>query len=419
MNRTYLVLRHELLATLRRRSFLFAAFGLPLLAILVFAVIAIVKDDSKSNSGTASAPVAKPPMIKKEGYVDQSAIIRALPPDIPHDRLVAHADEADARRALRAGETTAYYLIPERYVEDGEVFYVYPDSRSLKSNGQDWVIRRTLLFNLLGGDVELTNRVWNPLDLESTNLAAKPSKSQSAGGRPDRLVRFLPAIMCILFYIFLLTASNSLLRNISSEKENRTIEVLLLSISPRQLLVGKMVGLGITGLLHTIVWVGAFCAILQISGYSFDLSEAAKIPISILVWSVVFFVLGFALYGSLMAGFGALVPKIKEANHASYIAMIPLFVGYGVGILAPLADSANAWLPVGLSMFPLTAPVVMMMRLTTGEVPIWQLLVSVGVLAATAYVTVRAVAAMFRAQHLLSGQSFSMRRLFRVLFERA
>jgi ABC-2 type transport system permease protein len=154
-------------------------------------------------------------------------------------------------------------------------------------------------------------------------------------------------------------------------------------------------------------------------GYTFDLSEATKIPVSIVAWSVVFFVLGFALYGSLMAGFGALVPKIKEANHASYIAMIPLFVGYGVGILAPLADSANSWLPVGLSMFPLTAPVVMMMRLTTGDVPIWQLLVSVGVLAVTAYVTVRAVAAMFRAQHLLSGHPFSVRRFLRVLFERA
>jgi ABC-2 type transport system permease protein len=225
--------------------------------------------------------------------------------------------------------------------------------------------------------------------------------------------------MCVLLYIFLLTASNTLLKNISSEKENRTIEILLLSVSPRQMLVGKMIGLGIAGLLHTIVWVSAFCVILQISGYTFDLSEATKIPVSIVAWSVVFFVLGFALYGSLMAGFGALVPKIKEANHASYVAMIPLFVGYGVGILAPLADSANSWLPVGLSMFPLTAPVVMMMRLTTGAVPIWQLLISVGVLAVTAYVTVRAVAAMFRAQHLLSGHPFSVRRFLRVLFERA
>ncbi len=99
--------------------------------------------------------------------------------------------------------------------------------------------------------------------------------------------------------------------------------------------------------------------------------------------------------------------------------MIPLFVGYAVGILAPLADAANSWLPVGLSMFPLTAPVVMMMRLTTGEVPLWQLLVSVGLLAVTAYVVVRVVAAMFRAQNLLSGQPFSVRRFFGVLFGHA
>jgi ABC-2 type transport system permease protein len=419
MNKTYLVLRHELLMTMRRRSFLFAAFGLPLLATLVFAVLAIVKDDSKNGGGTATAPAARTPVIEKEGYVDQSGTIKSLPPDIPPDRLVAYADEAAAKRALNAGKTTAYYLIPRGFVEDGEVYYVYPDSRPLKSDGQDWVIRRTLLFNLLGGDAELTERVWNPMHLESTNLTAKPSKAPSVAGRSGRLLRYLPAIMAILFFIFLLTASNILLKNISSEKENRTIEVLLLSVNPRQLLVGKMVGLGIAGLLHTIAWVGAFCAILQISGYAFDLSEASTIPVSILAWSVVFFVLGFVVYGSLMAGVGSLAPKFKEANHASYVAMIPLFVGYGVGILAPLAGSTNSWLPVGLSMFPPTAPVVMMMRLTTGHVPIWQLLVSVGLLALTAYVVVRAVAATFRAQHLLSGQPFSMRKLFCVLFDRA
>jgi ABC-2 type transport system permease protein len=232
-------------------------------------------------------------------------------------------------------------------------------------------------------------------------------------------MRYLPAIMAFLFYIFLVSASNILLRNISSEKENHTIEVLLLSVTPRQLLVGKMVGLGIASLLHTIVWVVAFYAIMQINGYAFDLSEAASIPISIFLWSITFFVLGFAVYGSLMVGVGALVPKLKEANHASYVAMIPLIIGYAVGVLSPLADAANSWLPVALSMFPLTAPIVMMMRLTTGEVPLWQLLVAVGLLAVTAYVVVRVVAAMFRAQILLSGQPFSVRRFFGVLFSPA
>ncbi len=124
-----------------------------------------------------------------------------------------------------------------------------PDSRSLKSDGQDWVIRRTLLFNLLDGDDRANRTNLEPDESRGDESRAQNHlRSQDAAGPPSRLVRYLPAIMAFLFYIFLLTASNILLRNISSEKENRTIEVLLLSVTPRQLLVGKLVGLGIASL---------------------------------------------------------------------------------------------------------------------------------------------------------------------------
>jgi ABC-2 type transport system permease protein len=278
------------------------------------------------------------------------------------------------------------------------------------------MIRRAILFNLLGRDAERTEFIWNPMNLESTSLAATGKKV--AQDRPSRLLRLLPAAMAALFYVFLATSSNILLKSVSSEKENRTIEVILLSVSPKQLLVGKVVGLGIASLLQTMMWIAAFYVIMRINGYAFDLSDAARIPLSVLGWTLVFFSLGFAVYGSLMAGVGALVPKIKEANHASYVAIAPLIVAYAVALLAPLAGAANSWLPVVLSMFPLTAPVVMMMRVTTGEVPVWQLLVSVSLLMVTAYVIVTAVAAMFRAQYLLSGQPFSVVRFLRLMLGR-
>jgi ABC-2 type transport system permease protein len=90
-----------------------------------------------------------------------------------------------------------------------------------------------------------------------------------------------------------------------------------------------------------------------------------------------------------------------------------------VGLLAPLAEASRGALPVALSLFPLTAPVVMIMRLTDGSVPLWQLLLSAGLMVVATYLIVRAVAAMFRAQHLLSGQPFSVRRYFGALLGRA
>lgn len=417
MNKTLLVLRYELLATLRRRSFLLMAFGIPLLAILIFAGATIVKGNSTGNSDAMSETGTFE--LKVEGYVDQSGLISVIPPDIPPGHLLAYAGEEQARQALEAGDIAAYYVILEDFVETGEIFYVYPDTTPLISDGQDWLMRRTLLLNLLDGDTELADRVWDPMDLEVFNLALEPQQDGGLGYQSNLLIRYLPAIMAILFYVFLLTASNILLRNISSEKENRTIEILMLSLNPRQMLAGKIIGLGIASLLQTIFWVGTLFTLMNMGGGTLGLPEEFALPVSILAWGLVFFTLGFAMYASLMAGVGALVPKLKETSQASFVAMAPLMIGYMVGFLSPLAEAPHGAIPTVLSLFPLTAPIVMMMRLTVGNVPLWQLLLSAGLMAVTAYAIVCAVAAMFRAQHLLSGQSFSVKRYFGALLGRA
>jgi len=210
------------------------AFGIPLLAILIFAGATIVKGNStdsadKQHPGNATSETET---LEVEGYVDQSGLISIMPPGIPPGHLLAYADEEQARQALESGDIAAYYVILEDFVETGEIFYVYPDTTPLISDGQDWLMRRTLLVNLLDGDIELADRVWDPMDLEVTNLAPEPQQDRGLGYQSNLLIRYLPAIMAILFYVFLLTASNILLRNISSEKENQTIEILMLSLTP-------------------------------------------------------------------------------------------------------------------------------------------------------------------------------------------
>jgi ABC-2 type transport system permease protein len=121
------------------------------------------------------------------------------------------------------------------------------------------------------------------------------------------------------------------------------------------------------------------------------------------------------VYASLLAGAGALAPRLKEAGGANFIAMAPLMAGYLVGLMATLTGTTHEGLPVALSLFPLTAPVLIVMRLTDGLVPAWQLWLSAGLTYATAFFIFRAVAAMFTAQTLLSGQPFSLKRYLRAL----
>ena len=413
MNKTFLVFRHELATTFRRRSYLLIGFGPPILAAIVFIVISFVRGDDGSSTIAQNVPL--PPEIETEGYVDQSGLIRLIPDSIPSGRLRSYPNEELAQEALASGQITAYYLIPADYMQRGELYYVYPDSKPLLSDGQEWVILRTLVENLVD-DPELASLVWDPVHLEWTSLAAS---GQPGDVESNEVVQFIPAIMVILLYVSFMMSANLLSENVSSEKENRTMEILMVSISPRQMLVGKVAALGAAGLVQIIVWVGTAYLIINLGGTTLALPEGFSIPASILFWGVVFYLLGYAVYGSLMAGVGALTPRLKEAGQASFIVLSPLMIGYLVGLLAPMAGETEAVLPVVLSIFPLTAPVLMMMRLTDGSVPLWQLLLTAALMLGTAYLIIRAVAAMFHAQNLLSGQPFSPRRFFRALLGRA
>jgi ABC-2 type transport system permease protein len=391
---------------------------------LIFVVVSILKSDT-SSSGDVSPSIAESTELKVEGYVDQAGLIHSIPEQIPSDHLLPYLSEEHAQQALEAGEIVAFYIIPEDYIEKGEFIYVHPTYSPTSSDGQEWVMRRTLLVNLLDGDTMLADKVWNPMNLNVTNLAPKPQydryaeedcSSPGPACESSTLVRFIPFIMAILFYMFITMGSSLLIRNVSGEKENMVMEILMLSIHPRQLLTGKLIGLGIASLLPTIAWLGAGYIILRLGGGVLNLPGELTIPPSLLVWGIVFFILGYAVYASLMAGAGALVPNLKEIAQATWVVMIPLFVGYIVAVLAQ--EAPHGALPTALSLFPLTAPIVMIMRLTIGGVPLWQPLLAAGLMALTAVFVVRAVARMFRAQALLSGQPFSARRFAKALLGR-
>lgn len=429
MSKTLLVIRQELINTFNRRSYLVVAFGIPLLAVMILGVVKVVQSRSGESATTSNSP-SEEWQMEIEGYIDQSGLIQIIPADLPEGHLISYENEEQAQAALASEEISAYYIVPTNYVENGEIFYVFPESRSLIKDGQEWVMKWTLMVNLLGGDLEAAARIWNPVgELSERIISASPAEGDTAASeacaRPgsaceaNELIQFIPSIMAILFFMSFMTTSTMLFNSIGIEKENRTLEVLLLSISPRQMLAGKTIGLAAAGLIQTIVWLGAVYTIFNLGGSTLSLPEDFTFPADILLWSLILFLGGFGIYASLMAGVGAMVPKMKDAGAATMIAMGPLLLGYMVGILAPIAEMADAIVPFILSFFPLTAPIVMVMRLTNSLVPLWQLLLSTGLILATNVLINRATASMFQAQYMLSGQPFTVKRYFQLLLNRS
>lgn len=408
MKKMLLVLRQEVLVTVLRPSFLFGMFGLPLIGVLIFVVFSRM-NQNQSTAGIVTQIMTEQMGVEAEGYVDLSGLIRILPEDMPEDMLIAYPDESAAQQALELGEIAAYYIVPADYLESGEIIYNRPDFNPISARGKSDTFEWVLLLNLVNGDEELATLTYGPKKLEKVSLAPEPERDQA-----NMLSFWLPYAVTLIFYMVIMSAASLLLSSVAKEKENRVIEILMVSVTPHQLLTGKVVGLGIVGLLQTVIYVGTGRALLTAGGRTFNLDAAFQLPASFMVWAVVFFLLGYAVYASLMAGLGALVPNLREASQATMVIVLPLIIP--LFLIGVMIEQPNGLIAMVLSMFPLTAPVAMMLRLSATTVAWWQPALATILLLFTAILVLRAVAGIFRAQTLLSGQQFSVKLYLRALF---
>jgi ABC-2 type transport system permease protein len=408
MNKSLLVLRNETMMTVSRRSFLLIAVGIPLLMMAVTLGLWFI--DRPGN--VTPTENARPQAAQIEGFVDKSGIITRLPSDIPPSKLLSYADEQAANQALTQGAIQAYYVIPRDYMATGKLTYVDPQANLTTSARSVGVMQWTLLFNMMDGDAERAARVWNPMRLKTTALT--PVQTTDTSSR----LFMLPYFIVFAYYI-VVVMSGSLLRNsMGDEKKNRVQEILLTSITPMQLLVGKITALGIVGLLQMLLWASTGYIMLRVMGQTNLLPASLHLSPSLIIWTAVFFLLGYAVYGSLLGGLGALTgPNAPGSSTADITVLWPTIIP--LVLWGPIVDTPGSALATVLSIFPLTSPIAMLMRMIVGEVPAWQLALSVALLIVTAYLVLRGVAALFRAQNLLTGQPFTMRGNIAMLLGRA
>jgi ABC-2 type transport system permease protein len=418
MNKTLTVVRYELRTTMMTFTFLFTVLGLPLISALVYSGLASL---NHGEMGAAEEILAvavgesEPDPFQEipDGYVDQSGLIHALPTSIGPDVLRGFSDEASARRALERGEIRAYYLVPENYLASGELVYVQskfnPVSAFQQAKLMGWILR----VNLLGGNEQLAAQIEEPMDLEVTVLEPKSDRDES-----NLLVMLQPYLILVSFFLINMMSASSLLFSIRRERDNRALEILVSSLPSRQLLTGKLIGQGLASLLRTLMWMGTGYVFLKITGQAMDVPQEFQLQPVFLIWVLVFFFLGYMLYASLMAGLGALAPYLREVQYATMFFFLPMMIPVFM-FLTFVRDPNGAW-ATGLSLFPLTAPAAMLARLaSTNDVPVWQIWLSAGLLVLTALLVIRVTAGLFRAQILLAGETFNLRRLAAVLSGRA
>src|SRR5680860_330863 len=287
------------------------------------------------------------------GYVDQADFIK-LPPNVPSELLRPFATEAEARGALETGEIGSFYLIPPEFLQSTEVTLVQEELQPLSFGGTGPLFEYVLSYSLLG-ETRLAAAFSEPLSRVEVQGDAVGGGEETTLTVGAELVPF--AMLFILFFI-LVSSSSYLLQSVTKEKENRTAEVLFL-------------------------------------------------------WLVAYLLLGFVAYGSILAALGALVPSQREGAQLMFAVLLPLMIPLWFNYI--LTSHPNGIPAVALSLFPLTAPVAMVMRLAAAAVPVWQPLLGLAGLGVTAYLFVLVGARIFRADTLLSADTFSRRRLVEAL----
>jgi ABC-2 type transport system permease protein len=400
---TWLVMRQEIINTLTRRSFLLTAFGIPLISSLLFAAVSLV-NRSAPDAVTEIMNPARPGAGVPEGFVDLSGLIDTLPENISADELRVYPDENAAELALVHGEISAFYVIPEDYIEQGEIQLISSDINPMDTINRGSNIDNLLEVNLLDGDAHLAAMVANPFLLQVMILNPSTRLSENTP-----LAFFIPYIVMLLYYMLILMSAGFLVSSVNKERESRVLEIMLVTLTPRELLTGKFVGLGLIGLLVNVLWVGTAYSLLVISGTTFELPAEFQISPNILLWGVAYFLLGYAVYASLLGAVGALVPNLRETSQATMVVILPMMIP--LMFVSVLVNQPNGFLAILLSLFPLTSPVTMMLRLSITSVSAWQLVLSVILLLLTAVLILRVVARMFRAQTMLSGQPMSLKNI--------
>ena len=159
-----------------------------------------------------------------------------------------------------------------------------------------------------------------------------------------------------------------------------------------------------------LAWVGVMWLVVTFGGRPLSIPAGFKLPTGLLLWAGLYAFLGYAMYGSQMAGLGALAPDIKDVRGATFIVLLPLVIVYMLVIAIVIKPDGP--LALFLSLFPLTSPVGMITRMSATEVPLWQGLLAAVLQLLAAVFIIRLVARLFRAQHLLSGQAFELKRYY-------
>jgi ABC-type Na+ efflux pump permease subunit len=360
LHKIWLIAKREYQVNFRRKSFLFTAFGMPILLVVIWAVVfGLIAQAIDDTSG-----------FNRVGVVDEAAVITDT---------------------------------------DGNLIIELPAPFELFASAAAAELATRL------DNPAVATRLQNPLgEMELYRVGSTQPLDESA-----LMISFMaPVFVGLLIFILTMTTSQFLMSGLIEEKENRMMELFVTSSRPSEMLWGKMLGLGLLGITQILIWIAFGVVYLILSG-ALNLPQVlAGVQLSpgLIFIAVVYSILGYMVYGALMAGIGATVNAEQEGRQLATWVTLP-------GIL-PLMfmfvflTDPNGTVAVVLSLFPLTAPVSMIVRAALASVPPIQIVIGLAIMAVSVVAIMQLSARIFRLGMLNYGKRPNLRQMLRAITAR-
>jgi ABC-2 type transport system permease protein len=353
---------HEYKRHVFNRRFLMGLLSIPLvMVVMVGLVFLIISMESNTT------PI---------GYVDYSGILadpRPAPPPEKPDKpvpMLPFNTEADAQSALEAGQIQGYYVIPQDYLSSGQL--TLTDLNPVKSPARVQFYSFLSVNLLRNTDPAIANRL-----VEGEEVIVQSPDGKRSASDQNWFNIILPMVAGIAFIIAMFSTGGYLMQAVVEEKENRTMEVIITSVSPNQFMAGKIIGDVSIGLTQIVVWVLFIVIPILVMRNSFKFLEGIQISSQTLLLLAVVMLPAFVMVAALMAAIGATVSEAREGQQMVGIISLPIWIPYM--LMALMMNTPNSPIAIALSVLPLTAPLTMLMRDGLTILPAWEIALSAAV----------------------------------------
>ncbi len=423
MHNVWVLLQREYLERVRTRSFLIFTLVMPAFmagSVLVPTKLAemnsggerhlvlVVNNPQIAAAVTQELSTSKPP---ERSTPDENSLLPTTYV-IQVDTTPTEAERELLRQRVSDGKITGFLWLTDEALAQRTVTY---STKEAADFGQSVELRNAVRAAITKQNLLQRGMSGQEVDSLLTPIQFKTVRTEKGREGTSATTVFATAFgMVMLLYVVVMIYGIAVMRSVIEEKSTRILEVLLSSVTAKELLAGKILGVGAVGLTQILIWVTC-AALFSVPGLLASKSFLGEVHIPIIgvVAFAIFFLLGYLLYSSMYAAIGSMVNSDQEAQQMQWPAMIPIILA--VFMMNPVLQHPNSSLSFWLSMVPFFAPILMLVRVLIDQPPAWQLALCVAVMLATVYGLLLLSSRIYRVGILMYGKRPTLAELRRWL----